>query len=129
MDRTVSKRGLILYWIVTGIVAAEFLAGGIMDIMQAPIFFDILKHLGYPGYFSIITGIWKVLGGIAVLAPRFPRLKEWAYAGMLFNMTGAAASHIAVGDNLVMLIAPLIFTALVIISWALRPDDRRLRSL
>ena len=69
-----------------------------MDILRLPPFFGILKHLGYPGYFSVILGVWKVLGSVAVLAPRFPRLKEWAYAGMFFNMTGAAASHLAAGD-------------------------------
>jgi hypothetical protein len=96
-----------------------------MDILRLPPFFAILKHLGYPGYFSVILGIWKVFGAVTVLAPRFPRLKEWAYAGMFFNMTGAAASHLAVGDPPVALVAPIIFTGLVVASWALRPLARR----
>ena len=84
-----------------------------------------MKHLGYPGYFSVILGAWKVLGAVAVLAPRFPRLKEWAYAGLVFIYTGAAASRFAVGDRAVTLVAPIIFTGLVAASWVLRPSARR----
>jgi hypothetical protein len=120
-----SQRRIIAYWVTTVIIAAEFAVGGVMDILRLPPFFEILRHLGYPGYFSVILGGWKVLGAVAVLAPRFPGLKEWAYAGMFFNMTGAAASHLAVGDPAVTLVAPIIFTGLVIASWALRPLARR----
>jgi DoxX-like family len=66
-----------------------------------------------------------MLAGVALLAPRFPRLKEWAYAGLVFNYTGAAASHLAMGDPAVTLVAPIIFTALVVASWALRQSARR----
>jgi uncharacterized membrane protein len=120
-----SRRRIIAYWVTTVIIAAEFAVGGVMDILRLPPFFAIVKHLGYPGYFSVILGVWKVLSAVAVLAPRFPRLKEWAYAGMFFNMTGAAASHLAVGDPPVTLVAPIIFTGLVVASWALRPLARR----
>jgi uncharacterized membrane protein YphA (DoxX/SURF4 family) len=120
-----SQRRIIAYWVTTVIIAAEFAVGGVMDILRLPPFFEILRHLGYPGYFSVILGCWKVLGAVAVLAPRFSRLKEWAYAGMFFNMTGAAASHLAVGDPPVTLVAPIIFTGLVIASWVLRPSGRR----
>jgi hypothetical protein len=120
-----SKRRIIAFWVTTVIIAAEFAAGGVMDILRLPPFFAILKHLGYPGYFSVILGVWKVFGAVTVFAPRFPRLKEWAYAGMFFNMTGAAASHLAVGDPAVTLAAPIIFTGLVYASWALRPLARR----
>jgi uncharacterized membrane protein YphA (DoxX/SURF4 family) len=72
-----SQRRIIAYWFTTAIVAAEFAVGGVMDILRLPPFFTILEHLGYPGYFSVILGVWKVLGAVAVLAPRFPRLKEW----------------------------------------------------
>jgi DoxX-like protein len=95
-----SRRRIIAYRVTTVIIAAEFAVGGVMDVLQLPPFFTILKHLGYPGYFSVILGVRKVLGAVAVRAPRFPRLKEWAYAGMFFNMTGAAASHRPVGDPL-----------------------------
>jgi uncharacterized membrane protein YphA (DoxX/SURF4 family) len=121
-----SRKRIITYWVTTVIISAEFTVGGVMDLLRLPPFFALLKHLGYPGYFSIILGVWKVLGTVAVLAPRFPRLKEWAYAGMFFNMTGAAASHLAVGDPPVTLVAPTIFTGLVVTSWTLRPLDRRI---
>jgi len=111
----------LIYWVTTLLIAAEFMVGGIMDILRLPPFFSIMVHLGYPAYFSFIIGVWKVLGAVAVLSPRFPKLREWAYAGMFFNMTGAAASHLAVGDGVGMLVAPIIFTGLVVASWALRP--------
>ena len=116
----------ILYWITTILVATEFMVGGVMDIFQLPPFFSIVIHLGYPGYITFIIGTWKILGAVAIVVPRFPRLKEWAYAGMAFNMIGAAASHIAVGDKIGMLVAPLIFTGLVFASWFLRPTNRSL---
>jgi hypothetical protein len=121
-----SRKRIIAYWVTTVIIGAEFAVGGVMDLLRLPPFFALLKHLGYPGYFSVILGVWKALGAVAVLAPRLPRLKEWAYAGMFFNMTGAAASHLAVGDPPVTLVAPTIFTGLVVASWALRPLDRRI---
>jgi uncharacterized membrane protein YphA (DoxX/SURF4 family) len=120
-----SQRRIIVYWVTTVILSAEFAVGGVMDILRLPPFFAIVEHLGYPGYFSVILGVWKVLGAVAVLAPRFPRLKEWAYAGMFFNMTGAVTSHVAVGDPVVTLIAPIIFSVLVAASWLLRPLARR----
>lgn len=121
-----SSRGrTIAYWVATALVAAESAVGGAADILQLPPFLAILMHLGYPAYFSVIIGIWKVLAAAAVLAPRLPRLKEWAYAGIFFNMTGAAASHLAVGDAAGALVAPIVFTGLVVASWALRPSARR----
>ena len=120
-----SRARVIGYWACTAIVAAECLVGGVMDILRVPPFSEIMQHLGYPPYFSDILGLWKLLGCLAILVPRFPRLTEWAYAGMFFNMTGAAASHLAVGDKTGRLIAPIIFTILVLISWALRPQVRR----
>jgi uncharacterized membrane protein len=115
----------IAYWVTTGIVSAEFAVGGVMDILRLPPFTGIMAHLGYPAYFAVILGIWKVLGAVAVLVPRFPRLKEWAYAGMFFCMTGAAVSHLAMGDSALLLVAPIVFTGLTVASWALRPLARR----
>jgi hypothetical protein len=77
-------------------------------------------------HFMTIIGVWYVLGGVALLVPRFPRLKEWAYAGLVFIYTGAVASHLAVGDPAVTLVAPIIFTGLVATSWVLRPPGRRI---
>jgi hypothetical protein len=96
-----------------------------MDILHSQPFASLMLHLGYPPYFSVMVGIWKVLGAAAVLVPTFPRLKEWAYAGMFFNMTGAVGSHLAIQDSPAKLISPLIFTALVVASWTLCPSSRR----
>ena len=115
------------YWITTALLATECIVGGVMGALRMEPFIGVIKHLGYPAYFMTIIGVWYVCAGIALLLPRFPRLKEWAYAGLVFNYTGAAASHLAAGDNAGSLVAPIIFTALVIASWALRSPARRLR--
>jgi uncharacterized membrane protein YphA (DoxX/SURF4 family) len=85
-----------------------------------------MTDLGYPGYVALILGVWKLLGGVVVLAPGLPRLKEWAYAGMIFDLTGAAASHAANGDSAANIATPLIIAGIVMASWALRPASRRL---
>ncbi len=85
-----------------------------------------MKALGYPVYFLTIIGIWKILGVIAVLVPRLPLLKEWAYAGFFFIMTGAIFSHLAMGDPIIELFGPVLLLILTIISWFLRPADRKL---
>ena len=85
-----------------------------------------LSHLGYPAYFATILGVWKLLGAIAIVVPRFPRLKEWAYAGFFFDLTGGAASRAYVGDGIADIVAPLGFLVLVAASWALRPASRKL---
>ena len=82
------------YWVATGLVALGFAFGGIMDVMRSPEVVAGMAHLGYPAYFATLLGIWKILGAIAILAPGFPRVKEWAYAGMFFDLTGAAAGYI-----------------------------------
>ena len=89
-------------------------------------FVGTIQHLGYPTYFMTIHTIWYILGGVALLVPRFPRLKEWAYASLFFIYTGAFMSHLAVRDSPFMLLAPIVFTGLVLVSWALRPPPRRL---
>ena len=115
---------MIGYWICTVIVALSFLSGGVADVLRPPQVLEGMTHLGYPAYFLIILGIWKVLGGIALLVPRFPVLKEWAYAGMVFDLTGASASHAATRDDLRHVLIPLVGVALVLASWALRPASR-----
>ena len=111
-----STRKTIGYWTTTGLVGAGFLIMGAVDAVQAPAALAIMGHLGYPTYFATIVGIWKVFGGIAVLAPRFPRLKEWAYAGIFFDLTGAAASHIAAGDSAANLVMPLVLLSFALAS-------------
>src|SRR3954447_12232543 len=114
------------YWIVTAVVAAECVIGGGMDLFRLAPFYPMLIDLGYPGYLATILGVAKLLAALVVLAPGLPRLKEWAYAGIVINMIGAAASQIAMHQPVSGLIAPLAFAGLAILSWALRPAARRL---
>jgi uncharacterized membrane protein YphA (DoxX/SURF4 family) len=120
----------ITYWTTTILVAFLIGSGGAMQVARVPATVDgFVRILHYPAYFVIILGVWKVLGAIAILVPRYPRLKEWAYAGIFFDLTGAAASNAAVGGYGAYgfhIIAPLILTALTIASWALRPESRKL---
>jgi DoxX-like family len=116
------------YWLFTVLVAFELAAGALWDLLRIEYVRAVLTHLGYPLYLLVILGVWRVPGALALLAPRFPRLKEWAYAGAFFNYTGAAASHLLVGDHGQWL-GPLIFSVLTLASWALRPASRRLPKL
>jgi uncharacterized membrane protein YphA (DoxX/SURF4 family) len=121
-----SKTRSIGYWATTGIVALDFFVGGAANLARPAAVVAAVEHLGYPSYFALILGGWKVLGALALLAPRFPRLKEWAYAGIFFDLTGAAFSHVASGDRVGDVLAPLIFAAVAAASWALRPQSRTL---
>ena len=120
-----SRTRTMAYWGTTLVLATECVVGGVMGALRLLPFIGIVGYLGYPAYFMTILGVWYVLAGAALLAPRFPQLKEWAYAGLIFNYTGAAASHLAVGDGAGTLVAPIIFTGLAVASWALRPSARR----
>ena len=121
------KTQKIGYWAATSLVALAFAAGGAMDLSSAPPALESMAKLGYPAYLASLLGVWKVLGVVAVLAPRFPRLKEWAYAGMFFDLTGAAVSHAASGDAMGKVVTPLVLLSLVFVSWALRPQGRTLK--
>ena len=114
------------FWITTIFGPASFVIGGVLNLTRTEQAMATLNHLGYPAYFATILGIWKLLGAIAIVVPRFPRLKEWAYAGFFFDLTAAAFSRAAVGDTTADIVAPLVFLALVLASWALRPASRRL---
>ncbi len=120
-----SRWRAVAYWVTTVLVTAELAGGGVWDVLRTPYVRAVVEHLGYPGYFLVILGIWKLLGAVALLAPRLPRLKEWAYAGAVFHYTGAVASHLVVGDGAAAIAYPLVQTALVGASWALRPPARR----
>jgi hypothetical protein len=117
------------YWGATGILVFGMLSGGIAELAHRPQTVEGMKQLGYPVYFIMILGFWKLLGSLALLAPGLPRLKEWAYAGIFFNMTGAAASHVACGDATWHVVVTLGFAALTVASWALRPASRTLGAL
>jgi hypothetical protein len=113
------------YWLVTMALAAELAIGGSWDIIRLPSVLDLVMHLGYPSYFLVLLGTWKVLAAAALLVPRRPLLKEWAYAGAFFVYTGAIVSHLATGYDLAEVGLPVILTALTVLSWALRPPSRR----
>ena len=127
------KTKSIVYWTMTILVAMPIGSGGVGQILQFlanP--HGVVPVLSYPMYFFAILGFWKVLGAIAILVPRFPRLKEWAYAGIFFDLTGAAASCAAVGGYGAYgfhVIAPLIITGFCVASWALRPPSRTISVL
>jgi hypothetical protein len=106
-------------------VAAELGAGGIWDIARLPFVRDLVTHLGYPPYFLVLLGTWKVLGAVVLLVPRRALLKEWAYAGAFFTYTGAIVSHLTTGYGLGEVGMLVILTALTVLSWALRPASRR----
>jgi len=118
----------IAYWTTTVLIAFSIGSGGVAQVarLQGTVN-GFVRILGYPLYFVTILGIWKVLGAIAILVPRFPRLKEWAYAGIFFDLTGAAASSFAVGvygAYAFHVFAPLFLAGLAVASWALRPESR-----
>ena len=125
------KTKIVAYWTATGVLVFCIGSGGAAELAQLPGQVQGLADLGYPAYFVMLIGLWKVLGAIAVLVPGFPRLKEWAYAGMFFNMTGAAVSTVAVtGTNEIWhVVAQLLMAGLVITSWALRPRSHALGEL
>jgi uncharacterized membrane protein YphA (DoxX/SURF4 family) len=121
------KSRAIAYWVATALVAAELAVGGAWDILRMPAVRGVITHLGYPGYFLVILGTWKLAGAAALLVPRFPRVKEWAYAGAFFECTGGVGSHLAVRDGVNFEVAFLsIMTGLLIASWLFRPASRRL---
>ena len=116
------------YWVTTALVGAVLAAGGVMDLLGPPEVVETLAALGYPAYLGPMLGVWKVLGTLALLAPGFPRLKEWAYAGATFDFIGAAVSHAAVGDSIEKILVPIVFVGLNFASWWLRPESRKLPS-
>lgn len=116
----------IAYWITTILIAFVLISGGVSELMRPQALMEGMRHLGYPDYVCTIIGIWKLLGAVAILAQRLPRLKEWAYAGIVIDLTGASASHFAVGDDAMKIAVPLIITVITFASWALRPSTRRL---
>jgi uncharacterized membrane protein YphA (DoxX/SURF4 family) len=119
----------IAYWATTILLAFFLLTGGIGELLRPPDAVKGMALIGYAPYVMTLLGVWKILGFVAILIPRFPRLKEWAYAGIFFDLTGAAFSHAASADygpGAFHIIVPLALTGLAIASWALRPASRRL---
>ena len=126
------KRNKIIYWIATSWLALGMVSTGVVQLLktkngQGGV--DMITHLGYPVYLLTILGAWKILGVIAVLIPKFPLLKEWAYAGFFFVMTGAIFSHLAMNDSVKEMLPGLLLLILVIISWYFRPPDKKIVTL
>lgn len=126
--KDLGKKKRIIYWTVTILLALGMFSGGIGQLIRAEQTTEGIIHLGYPKYFMSILGPWKILGAIAILIPKFQLLKEWAYAGLFFAMSGAVVSHIVSGDGVSQYIAPLIFAVLTLVSWYFRPADRKIIS-
>lgn len=118
------RKQTIAFWAATILGPASFVIDGYLQLTRDPQVMATLAHLGYPAYFATILGVCKLLGAIAIVGPGFPRIKEWAYAGFFFELTGAAATRAFAGDAVADIIAPLVFLALVMASWALRPTAR-----
>ncbi|WP_276975725.1 DoxX family protein [Flavobacterium filum] len=123
-----TKRNKIIYWVATVWLAVAMIASGIQQIFTIGGFVEIMERLGFPTYFSVILGVWKTAGVVAILIPKFPLLKEWVYAGFFFVMSGAIVSHLAVGDEAIELFAPTFLLTLTVVSWYFRPTDRKLSS-
>jgi DoxX-like family len=116
----------IAFWATTFIIVFELVAGSVWNLL--PIEWNVvqLRHLGYPAFLVYILGVWHVGAAVAIIAPRLPLIKEWAYAGCFFLWSGAVTSHMSVGDGPETWLVPLIFAMCAVASWVLRPADRRL---
>ena len=121
-----TKRNKIIYWIATIWLALGMTSTGIVQLMKMPEELEMITRLGYPAYFLTIIGVWKLLGVIAVLVPKFPLIKEWAYAGFFFNMTGALFSHAVMGGSASDFFGPALLIVLIAVSWHFRPADRKI---
>ena len=131
MEKTTNKaakRNKIIYWIATIWLALGMSATGIVQLLQTKDEVDLMTRIGYPVYFLTIIGVWKILGVVAVLVPRFALLKEWAYAGFFFSMSGAIFSHIAANSPANDVFGPSLLLVLTLVSWYFRPLNRRLVS-
>jgi len=124
-----TKRNKIIYWIATIWLSLGMISTGVVQLFKTNAGqggLDMIIHLGYPAYLLTILGTWKILGVVALLIPKFPLLKEWAYAGFFFITSGAIFSHIAAGDKIVELVPGLLLLVLTIVSWYFRPAGRKI---
>ncbi|KIO77909.1 DoxX-like family protein [Pedobacter lusitanus] len=124
-----AKRNKIIYWVFTLWLALGMFSTGAVQLLKVKKETDLILHLGYPVYFLTLLGIWKILGVIAILIPKFPLLKEWTYAGFFFAMSGAVFSHIAMHDSINEIFPSLLLLALTLVSWYFRPADRKIISI
>lgn len=123
-----TKKHKIIYWVATIWLSLGMVSTGIVQLIQMEEEAQKMKALGYPMYFLSIIGTWKLLGVLAILIPKLPLVKEWAYAGFFFLMSGAIFTHLAVGDNAIEYFGPTLLLVLTIISWNYRPGDKKITS-
>jgi len=119
-------RNKIIYWVATALLSFGMLGSGISQLLHLKDMNELITHIGYPLYFMYIIGVWKILGVIAILIPNFKLLKEWAYAGFFFLMTGALLSHLFMGDVGNAILGPLFQTLFIVTSWYFRPANRKI---
>ncbi|WP_439581245.1 DoxX family protein [Dyadobacter bucti] len=122
-----TKRNKIIYWIATVWLSLGMTSTGIVQLIKMDEEVTMMQHLGYPVYILTIIGVWKILGVVAILVPKFPLVKEWAYAGFFFVMSGAVFSHLAVGDGAEEYFGPVLLIVLTVLSWYFRPESRNVR--
>lgn len=120
------KRNKIIYWVITIFLSSGMTAGGIQQMLQIGGYNEIVTRLGYPLYLLSILGVWKILGVVAILIPKFLLLKEWAYAGFFFAMSGAFISHLVVGEPFTEAMPSLTLLAATVLSWYFRPAERKI---
>jgi hypothetical protein len=113
------------YWVTTGLLVF-CMTGGVFELLSLHLTVDGITKLGYPPYIVPALGLGKILAVLAILWPGFPRLKEWAYAGIFFNMMGAIVSHVAHNDAAWSVVVTVTIAGITLASWALRPQNRRL---
>jgi len=125
-----TKRNKIIYWIATIWLSLGMISTGTVQLLKlkgdGPGSLDSMTQLGYPPYFVTLLGVSKILGVVALLIPKFPLLKEWAYAGFFFMMSGAIFTHIAAGNSIGEIFPSLLLLILIVVSWYFRPADRKL---
>lgn len=121
-----TRAQMTTYWIATALLVAELTLGGIWDVLRVPLVRDVVTHVGYPTYFLVLLGTWKLLGAAALVVPRLPLVKEWAYAGIFFVYSGAIVSHLTTGKDVQEVPICSILLVLTVASWALRPAARTL---
>lgn len=123
-----NKAKKIIYWVATIWLSLGMASTGIVQIMHLDADVARMQHLGYPIYFLTLLGIWKILGVVAILSPRFAVVKEWAYAGFFFAMSGAVISHIVLHDPLLEILPSVWLIVLTVVSWSLRPESRKMKA-
>ncbi|KAA5548253.1 DoxX family protein [Adhaeribacter rhizoryzae] len=120
-----AKRNKIIYWVATSWLSLGMISTGVVQLIHLEEEAQKMNALGYPMYFLTIIGVWKILGVVAILIPKLPLIKEWAYAGFFFLMSGAIFTHLAVRDNIAEYFGPTLLLVLTVVSWYFRPDSRK----